>query len=252
MVIWLSKSILKIIADFSFPKHCLNCGKNGRYICKRCLNTRLQIRYIHKCHVCGGETRLGLVHSECKANTYLDGVVYVTLYNSFAKQLIHEAKYNLYFDILNDIGSIMFEYSKQYKFFKDGIFVPIPLHRHKKNWRGFNQSGILSKVIALKYKSKSMGLITRVAKTKTQVGMTQVQRESNVKNKFSMDMAKLAKYASENKDSNVELDLKGIILIDDVFTTGTTLNECAKVLKEYGFKRVYGFTFAKSGEKRNL
>lgn len=243
----------KIILDLIFPKNCIGCGKHGKYICKGCFNTKLQIRYIHKCHVCGGETRLGLVHSECKDSTYLDGVVYVTLYNSFAKQLIHEAKYNLYFDILNDISRCMGEYSKLYQFFReDGIvFVPIPLHKFKYNWRGFNQSKILGKALGKKYKTSSLGsvdLIKRSARTKTQVGMSQVQRESNLKNKFVVDKKNLAKlYMFRDREF-----CKSVVLIDDVFTTGTTLNECAKILKENGMNKVYGFTFAKSGEKRSL
>jgi ComF family protein len=128
----------------------------------------------------------------------------------------------------------MSQYLQNYDF-KNSVLVPIPMYWKKKNRRGFNQAEVMCKSISEKTGIPRCNLIKRIRDTKTQVGLSKESRINNVRDAFIIDHVRFS-----------EISSKTIILIDDVFTTGSTLEQCARVLKENGVSKVFGFTFAKS------
>ena len=113
------------------------------------------------------------------------------------------------------------------------IFVPVPLFSSKLKKRGYNQSEILAKELSKKFKIPFQNILERTRNTKTQVGLSNIDRKLNIKNAFSF-----------NNQKSV-ISNQSIFLVDDVVTTGSTLKEAAKVLKRNGVKRVIGLTLAR-------
>ncbi len=230
---FLINEYLNLFLDFIFPKRCYFCKSTGNYICRNC-KKNLNINLVQRCHVCGKEVRLGFVHSDCKDSTYLDGLIYVVLYDGAIKTMIKDVKYHFYYDILNEISEIMADHISKYNFDKI-LYTSVPLHWKKKNYRGFNQAELLSRKVAKRTKKEYSELLIRKRNTIAQASLGREDRENNLKEVFD--------YVGE-----WNLNERSIILVDDVFTTGSTLNECAKVLKHFGARQVYGFCFAKSRE----
>jgi ComF family protein len=113
------------------------------------------------------------------------------------------------------------------------VFAPIPLSSIKLRKRGYNQAEILAQELVKKFNFPVQNLLSRARETKTQVGLTNLQRKLNIKEAFELKIQK-AEYGGLN-----------IFLIDDVVTTGSTLLEAAKILKKAGAKKVFGLTLAR-------
>lgn len=115
------------------------------------------------------------------------------------------------------------------------ILVPVPLHRRRINFRGFNQSEVLAQKLSKKFGVKMANLLTRHRYTQPQVELSKEHRLTNLHGAFSL------KNPAEKIDQNALY-----LLVDDVCTTGSTLGECAKVLKAAGANRVGGLVIAKA------
>lgn len=105
--------------------------------------------------------------------------------------------------------------------------VPVPIHRKRMLTRGYNQCELLAEVFAKERDEVCINLLERVKNTRPQSGLKKSQREQNIKGAFAL--------------SDIGIDIKGknIMVIDDIFTTGSTMDECAKVLKKHGAAHVY-------------
>lgn len=115
---------------------------------------------------------------------------------------------------------------------KDVLLVPVPLYFLRERWRGYNQAEILAGMIGQKLKMPWENMLRKTRSTKRQVDLEGVRRRKNLANVFK-------------KNSKAEVNGKKIVLIDDISTTGTTLEECAKVLKSSGAKEVWGLVVAR-------
>ena len=115
---------------------------------------------------------------------------------------------------------------------QDILIIPVPLYSRRLRWRGFNQAEEMAKIVAKNsnYEIDNNSLV-RTKNKKAQAKLDEKQRRKNIENCFSWN--------GEN------LKNKNIILLDDVVTTGATLDECAKVLKQNGAHRVWGLVIAK-------
>ncbi len=224
------------ILDFIFPKLCYGCGHSGSYICSSCVRNKIKPIFVHKCHVCKGNINLGWMHRECQELSLVDGLVVLGNYDGILKKLIKDAKYQMHYEIMNDLGIVFSKYLKIYHF-NNCIYTAVPMSSFKKKKRGFNQAEILGKVIG---KEQYCDLLVRNRNTKTQVGMDREHRIQNLKSAFGIKKSFL-------KDKSILEKCKSIIIVDDVYTTGTTLNECAKILREYGFEKVYGVVLGRKG-----
>lgn len=109
---------------------------------------------------------------------------------------------------------------------KGEVFVPIPLHSSRRRKRGFNQAELLAKELSKRSGIPTdAGLLKRVKKTHAQKELNDQERLTNLKNAFSVRKGKVP--------------YKNIILVDDIYTTGSTMDTAAKVLKEHGAQKVY-------------
>ncbi len=118
---------------------------------------------------------------------------------------------------------------------KDVIITPVPLHRNRIWARGFNQADILAREIAKLLGVNFANLLIRSKNTKPQFGLSRNLRRQNVDGIFRFNLKKTAIIKN-----------KTIVLIDDVIATGSTLKECAKVLKNNGAKEIWALVLARA------
>lgn len=232
-----SSRILQLLEDFFFPSICEGCGKVGTYLCDKCAKKKIKIRIKQQCHVCKEVTSSGFVHERCKSSTNLDGVFVIAEYSKFIEDYIGDIKYEFYFAMISDLVKItnktLVKNSQFVDLIEEGVLTFVPLVPARKRWRGFNQAEKIAIQIARYWNVKCLKLLKRVKRTKSQVGLKRKQRLKNIKGAFEFigDIDSL-------KDLNV-------IVVDDVMTSGGTIEECAKTLKACGCKRVYGLVFAR-------
>ena len=184
--------------------------------------------------MCGRAVRNRFVHIECSSKTNLDGLIFVSVYNNLVKDIIHHGKYEKNYGVFEDLGTITGQFVEKYYTFKDALITFVPLNSRRKAWRGFNQSEIFAKSIAEVLEFPVVNILSRIRNTKSQAGTSRKDRAENIKGAFEL------------VDNNVD-KYNTIILVDDVFTTGATLEECARTIKaKYPHIKVFGLTFAMS------
>jgi ComF family protein len=148
---------------------------------------------------------------------------------------IHQMKYAGKSYLADSLGVLLASFAKKWLGNTKGmLMMPVPLHPRKLRERGFNQSLLLAKVMNHILETELDFLsLRRVIYTKAQTGLKIKEREKNVRRAFGLDG---------------KPDLKGrrIILVDDVATTGNTMNECARVLKKAGCKKVFCLALART------
>lgn len=228
------------ILDFLFPRQCLGCGKTGGYFCSVCLNL-VFLKNERICPKCGKGSLAGLTHPGCRRVFGLDGLTSIFSYKGLIKKAIKKLKYRFVSDIAGDLGEAFLSFCGEDEVFsayccqEEVMLVPIPLHPRRLRWRGFNQSELLGKLIA-----KNLGLrfipnlLLRVKETKPQTDLDKIQRQKNIRGAFSL-----------NENSQFVIRNSQFILFDDIWTSGATLKEAAKVLKRAGAKKVWGLTTAR-------
>lgn len=223
------------LLNLVFPKTCLGCGMEGRYICDECLRRSGFAPPI--CPYCKKASKYGETHPDCREGDGLDGLTSIWEYGGVIRKAILSLKYK-YSTLVGEELSNHFvsevEHSNIGQFIsKTGTLVPIPLHWHRENTRGFNQSVEVGKVVAAK-----MGwvfepnLLVRRKTTVPQVELSGDKRRQNLKDVFSVILSEEALNTS-------------YIIFDDVFTTGSTMCEAARVLSNAGVTRVWGLTIAR-------
>ena len=232
------------LLDLIFPKFCLGCQKEGTYLCDDC-RTLLDISEFSYC-LCGQKPQrlppdqpTGKC-SRCQ-NKNLSGLYFALPYKekTLTRKLIHQFKYEPYLkDLAKTLASLLIEHfvlsgKNTNEIWNNSVLIPIPLDKDKLKLRGYNQSEELakelSKVLQIPMVSDNL---TKIKFTKPQMELTKVEREKNLENAFTI------------KNPN-ELIGKKVFLVDDVYTTGSTMNECAKILKEAGIKTVWGICLAR-------
>jgi competence protein ComFC len=220
-----------------FPKFCFLCQREGSYLCEDCLAT-LDILENDFC-LCENASRLPRAGKcvNCQKK-YLDGLYFAVSYkNNLIKTLIHQFKYEPYIKELATSLALLIitHFNLMQKTFsgENFILVPVPLAKKKLRMRGFNQSeeiaNELSKNIKLPFLANCL---QKEKETPSQMELTKEEREKNLKGVFSV--------LGKEKISG-----KIILLVDDVYTTGATMEECAKVLKHAGAREVWGVAVAR-------
>jgi ComF family protein len=246
-------SILEVAAAslFStlFPADCRFCRtpliKVSRLpVCDSCLG---RIRKIEgaRCSVCGQPLVSGLLQQQdepCCAQCIVAEPIFAKAvaygpYDGGLRELIHLLKYDRVRPAANVLGRMLSEeFLELAPRFDNGepLVVPVPLHASKLNQRGFNQSELVARAaLKLAPVGRLCGdALRRTRPTETQTGLTREQRERNMRGAFRVLRRS-------------EIQAKDILLVDDVFTTGTTVCECARVLRRAGAGRVFVATVAR-------
>lgn len=228
------EKITSFLADIIFPKFCIGCKKEGFWICPECFE-KINFYDSFFCPVCEKILPLEKICDNCKRKTKLTKFFSAAKYEDpLIKEAIHKMKYGFMKNIAASLSTPIIKFLRQLNFDESFLIVPIPLHRSRERWRGFNQA----KEIAIEI-SKSINIpldsenLFRAKKISPQVEMSDYQkRAENIKNAFRI------------KNPEIFRDKK-IILVDDVYTSGATMEECAKLLKESGAKEIWGIVVAK-------
>jgi len=218
------------LLDLIFPKRCVSCGAFGKYICNKCF---AKIEFVEKpiCPICQRQAIGGKTHPRCTGKFRLDGLVVACKYKGPIKLAIKKVKYKWVYDIEKVLVNLLASQIWKFDLPQDSILIPIPLSKKRKNWRGFNQAEILAKTLSKKFNVSYSASLIRMIDTRTQVGLTKEERRENVKGAFA------GRKAQGKRDKN-------IILVDDVYTSGATMMEAAKVLKNGGAGNVWAMTVA--------
>ena len=151
----------------------------------------------------------------------------MALFRGPVRDLIHALKYSNAYWAVDDLGRIA-EYAEGLgDYLVEVILVPVPLHPRKERERGYNQSALIAESIAGRFEGVRLRfLLERIVDTRSQTQFNRQERYRNLRNAFS-----LAKKSAINPNQRY-------IIVDDVFTTGSTLNACAATLRKAGAKRV--------------
>lgn len=225
--------------DFLFPKKCLSCGLYGAYFCRECIGEIRQADLV--CPFCERPNLGGEVHPVCERKYGLDGLWSLGVYGGSLRRAIQKLKYKWISSVAEELTGITVEYWAKYppvlldKIKKTAgrnwIVTSVPLYPARQRWRGFNQSELLAKQFADKLGLHYGTLLKRIRNTTPQMKLSAPERRKNIKNAFEV-----AKPFSSNSN---------ILLIDDVWTTGSTLKECCYELKKGGAKTVWALTIAR-------
>jgi len=209
------------------------------HFCDDCLNNLVKITS-PLCPVCGIPfvSRVEEDHfcGEClKKRPYFDALVSPCLYDGGIMDAIHQIKYSGKTYLAESLGTLLVPPARERFGDTNGMLImPVPLHPKRLRERGFNQSLVLAKAVAPLLEARLDFLsLRRMKHTQPQTGLKREERRKNVKGAFALVG---------------QTDLKGqaVILVDDVATTGNTLNECARVLKKAGCERVLCLTLARA------
>lgn len=228
------KTLGQYIFDLVFPVNCAICGKDEKYLCNKCL-LKLSKLPNQLCIVCKKPSPYGKTHIDCVSRNTVDGTISALSYKDHnVKRVIEIYKYKFIEELSLDlIQSLTNEIQNQglKNFFQEFVLIPVPLHKKRFFWRGFNQSELLATSLSQKLDIPiNKELVQRIKNTKPQTKLTADERKKNLVEAFSV-----------HTDQNYK---QKFLLIDDVITTGSTLNEIAKVLKQAGAQEVWAATVA--------
>lgn len=226
-------TILKAILDLTFPRSCVHCKipidcSTFEFVCKSCAEGLIEC-VPPSCHTCGypfyGEIIAAKKCSHClDLDPVFDQGKTLFIAKGIGRSLLHELKYRKGMYILDDLAQIVSRSKHYLEYIQDAVLVPVPLHPVRLRERGFNQSEQIAKMLVhCSGNTASIDkLLVRNRYTKSQTRLNQSARYQNVKNAFAL---------ARNVVLNAE---KQYIIVDDVFTTGSTLNACAEVLRKAG------------------
>ena len=235
--------IFNNISNIIFPPQCISCANILKPSKEEifCLTCREQIKYLTRslCPICGmaflnSPSESHLCGNCLENKPYFSCARAVASYETIILDTIHQFKYSRDLSIGSALASFLAAFSfPDFEFQVSAILVPVPLHIKKLRERGFNQSLILANALSKKKRIEvNFSLLKRHKSTLTQTGLNKKEREQNIKGAFEVSDKKI-------------ISGKNVILIDDVYTTGATLNECAKTLMKAGAGKVAALTLAR-------
>jgi competence protein ComFC len=200
------------IINILLPRICLGCGKEGRYICDQC----------------------SLFLSEATsifARGKLEEVASAWEYEGLIKKIILKIKYEGMFDAIDELTEKIFERRELY-IPENTIITFVPMFKRKERRRGFNQAELIARKVAKKTGREIFPLLEKIKDTPSQTELNKKERAKNVRDSFRM-----------KEKINCPKD---ILIIDDVWTSGATMEECARILRIAGAKNIRGFVLAKT------
>lgn len=223
------------LLDLLFPPRCVNCQATAGWLCQNCLS---QIVFITPpiCQRCGTPPASGASScNQCQHNPlqYLDGIRSACYFeDNPIRPAIHLLKYRNHKAAAATLATILAQAYRRFELAVD-VLMPVPLHPARLRERGYNQSELLAKALSylldLPVNSRAL---RRIRHTKSQMTLGFEERHQNVAEAFACDGFTGAGQT--------------VLLIDDVCTTGSTLDACADALKKRGAAAVWGLTLAKA------
>lgn len=240
----IAPKIKAFLLDLFFPKFCLGCQREGFYLCQDC-RALLEILDHDYCLCEKNPTQLSSSQNTGKCDKCsekkLSGLYFAIPYkeNPLTRSLIYQFKYQPYLkDLAKTLASIIAEHfilsnKNTDDFWENSVLIPIPLDKEKLKTRGYNQSEELAKELSkiIQVPATTHNLV-KIKKTKPQMESSKEERIKNLEGVFAI----------KNPE---DFSGKKVFLVDDVYTTGSTMSECANVLLASGAKQVWGICIAR-------
>lgn len=206
-------------------------NEKGHLICKTCIKKLPFVKEPY-CIKCGKEiiSEDSAYCDECNSDREFEAGRGLCNYTDEMRHIILKIKYDNKREYIEGFAKLMaIRYEKFIKVSNIDCIMPVPLHSSRKRMRGFNQSDILAKDLS-KYLDIHVlhDCLCRVKKTIDQKGLSRTERLHNLDNAFIV--------------KDLPPNIKNILIVDDVYTTGTTIEKCAKVLKDSGANKIYFLT----------
>jgi ComF family protein len=217
--------------DWLFPPVCGGCGRNGARWCEACQRAVIRVS-LPVCNLCGQRLRQPGVCNSCRQTPpAFDAMRVACDYKGPIRKAHHRLKYHYDLSLADSLARLILDVFREQNWDGD-LILPVPLGKERLRERGFNQAGMLAFPLALASgKAYRPDGLERVRETASQVGLTAQQRRNNVSGAFKARVEAV-------KDRNV-------VIVDDVITTGATMDACAHALREAGAARIYGLALAR-------
>ncbi len=234
--------LLTAITSLLYPPVCAICRANirgGQHLCDQCETKAVRI-VAPFCQTCSepfdGAITGAFTCANCAHRTiHFDAAVAAYRSRGIVREIVHDFKYGRQIHLRHLVARWLYaalddERLREHRF---DIIVPVPLHPTRERERGFNQASLLAESLSAQISTPSKPVLERIRYTTTQTALDRAERMENLHNAF-----RLRKNA----------DVRGlrVLLIDDVLTTGSTLSECARVLKRAGATSVHAATAARA------
>jgi competence protein ComFC len=222
---------LEALADLFFPQRCVGCERRASdLLCRDCFEALPRVER-PVCARCGTPTAFEtFVCDECKGVDFgFESARAPLRYEGVGEEIVHSLKYRGYTTVVDRLAAPLMTgvLDRDERF--DAV-VPVPLHRSRLRRRGFNQAELLARGVAAGLDAPVSDTLQVVRKTRDQVELSAAERRANVE----------GAYAARGR-------LRGkILLVDDVFTTGATTNECAKTLLRAGADEVHAVSLCRT------
>lgn len=214
---WQSGSVIKPLLNLLLPDFCVGCDRIGTQLCHTC-----------RSHICFVDQR----HSQAvRETTHIQKIWSCVEYRDMAHELVKAVKYDRYWSYTKIMARLMFHsFESQLRDAGVEVFLPVPLASQRKRWRGFNQAECLAQELGklLNLPIETHALRRTTART-NQAKLNKVERQS-----LEHDYMARPNF----------LTSKTVCLVDDVTTTGATLEACAAALNQVGIQKIYATTFA--------
>jgi competence protein ComFC len=225
-----------------YPATCPTCGKNvraGEYLCNEC-ETKIVRIVAPFCETCSepfeGSISSAFTCANCAHRViYFEAAVAAYRGRGIVREVIHEFKYGRQIHLRHLVARWLRAAldDERLRGISFDLLVPVPLHPARQRERGFNQASLLAELLSAQTSIRAEPLLERIRYTTTQTALDRSERMENLHNAFRL-----------RKNANVR-GLR-VLLIDDVLTTGSTLSECARVLKHAGAISVHAATAARA------
>ena len=218
--------------DLLFPRRCVGCGKEGDFICRACCRSLPRIVSL-LCPKCGKSQPSGILCPVCVSwQSRIDGIRSPFRFDGVMRQAIHELKYRNLRALAAPLAKLLNDYLSTNPV-PGEVLVPVPLHRKRLRERGYNQSSLLAQELGKLAKLPVVSnCLTRQRHALPQVRTsTMEERWRNVADAFAC--------------GDHRLRGRQVLLIDDVATSGATLDACAAALKAVGTTLVWGLVLAR-------
>jgi len=217
--------IKNFILDLFFPKKCLGCEKHNTYLCEECFKKI---------------SNNGWVSLNCQKEFGLDRIISAAGYvDPLTRDLIKALKYGFARELAKPLSRLIIKHLESISFIStisinSTLIIPVPLHSRRLHERGFNQAELIAQEIADYFQlPMKTDILKRIRPTQRQADLKDnKERKNNIKDAFKINDFE-------------PIEGKVVLLIDDVITSGATLSEAGKILKQSGAKEVWALTVAR-------
>jgi len=228
------------LLDLLFPKSCFGCASDKSWLCPTCSLSVIAQTPISACPICQEPQTddLGRVCIDCRPESDIEGIISAGAYQSeILKTAIHALKYQFAKEVSQNLAKLVVSKIKSNQILglappENFLLIPVPLHKRREKYRGFNQAEEIAKHISQSLNLPLESILSRTKKTKPQVDLTSLDRKNNMADAFALTRP-------------VSLENRIIFIVDDVATTGQTILECAKVLTPLEPYQIWGLVVAR-------